>query len=153
MRVQNKYYKILAGLPAEADAPAKREEFAPHVLVVEDNSDIRIAVTLLLEAMGCTVSKAENGREALEILRDEAFSPDLILLDLLMPGMNGWQFLQERSKHPHLAAIPTVVLSAVADTDIASDYRDVAERALKPINYEQLAGIVFRNCRKTPGCH
>ena len=151
MRFQNKYYKFL---PDTADDRALRENVCPYVLVVEDNPDIRTAIALLLEAMGCKVSKAENGRQALERLWDAERLPDLILLDLLMPVMDGWRFLQEKSKTNELRSIPTVVLSAVADSDFSAiQDQSVAEWVLKPLNYQQLESIVLRNCGSVPTRH
>src|SRR5262245_65206359 len=84
---------------------------ASRILVVEDNSFTRDALLMLLCEKGYEVEGAADGQEALAGLgRGER--PCLILLDLAMPRMNGWQFLEERQRDPALAAIPVVVLSA-----------------------------------------
>ena len=151
MRSQRKPYQYIATI--SVDEMAEQKEKAPYILVVEDNPDIRSAVSLLLEAMGCQVIKAENGLQALERLRRCDRLPDLILLDLLMPVMNGWQFLQEKSRFEELDAIRTVVLSAVADCDFSLKKQNVSEWAVKPLDFQQLESIVLRNCGKEPTQH
>src|SRR5690606_13804277 len=80
-----------------------------HILVVEDDQDIRESVVEILEDEGHRVSAAADGREALERLQRAQPRPDLILLDLMMPVMNGFQFREEQLKRPELAGIPVVV--------------------------------------------
>jgi CheY-like chemotaxis protein len=80
------------------------------LLVVEDDPDIRAMLAQLLEFEGYEVFSAGNGREALERLR-QGVRPVLLLVDLMMPVMDGWQFLEERSHDPELASIPVVVFS------------------------------------------
>jgi len=87
-----------------------KESATQVVLVVEDDSDIREALALVLRDEGYTVEDAPNGKVALEHAHQHR--PDLILLDLMMPVMNGWQFREVMLKDPELAAVPVVVLSA-----------------------------------------
>jgi CheY-like chemotaxis protein len=82
------------------------------VLVVEDDQDVRTSLVQVLEGEGYVVSAAENGREALDMLRAPAQLPELILLDLMMPVMNGRHFLEEQSRDPRLAPIPVLVMTA-----------------------------------------
>jgi DNA-binding response OmpR family regulator len=81
------------------------------VLVVDDETDIREAVAELLADEGYQVLDAADGEEALRKAR--AFHPDVVLLDLMMPGMNGWEFCAQRKGDPDLASIPVIVLSAL----------------------------------------
>jgi CheY-like chemotaxis protein len=81
------------------------------ILVVEDRADTRDALRFLLQVEGYRVSVAANGREALNYLHN-AEPPFVILLDLNMPVMDGWQFRQEQRLDPDLAAIPVILLSA-----------------------------------------
>jgi DNA-binding response OmpR family regulator len=81
------------------------------VLVVDDETDIREAVAELLADEGYQVLDAADGEEALRKAR--AFHPDVVLLDLMMPGMNGWEFCAQRKGDPELASIPVIVLSAL----------------------------------------
>src|SRR5690349_16993945 len=82
-----------------------------RVLVVDDDADIRETVSLILEDEGYEVQSAQDGAAALGVLRAGPL-PDVILLDLMMPVMNGWQFREQQTRDPRLAAIPVVVLSA-----------------------------------------
>jgi len=87
-----------------------REEGAADVLVVEDDAATRELLCRLLEGDGWTAATAANGRIALQALEFEV--PSLILLDLMMPVMNGWQFAAELRKRPAWREIPVIVLTA-----------------------------------------
>jgi CheY-like chemotaxis protein len=91
---------------------------AACILVVDDDREVREALKLILEGEGYDVVSATNGLEALERL-DEGCRPCLILLDLLMPLVDGWQFLAERSKTPELAAIPVIVITAADEIRVS----------------------------------
>src|ERR1700682_362753 len=80
-------------------------------LIVEDDASIREAIAEVLRSEGYEASSCGHGREALEYLRD-GHHPDVILLDLMMPVMDGWEFRIEQRKDPALATIPVVALSA-----------------------------------------
>lgn len=82
------------------------------ILVVEDDPSIRQVIQMVLELEGYQVVTATNGKEGVDILRKCARKPDVILLDLMMPVMNGWEFLAAQKNDRDLAEIPTVVLSA-----------------------------------------
>ena len=81
-----------------------------EVLVVEDDFAIRETLRELLEDEGYDVSWASNGQEALHVLSRRA--PRVILLDLMMPVMDGWEFRHAQRQDPALASIPVVVISA-----------------------------------------
>lgn len=81
------------------------------VLVVEDDGDIRESLQGFLKQEGYDVMTAENGRDAID--RIEKKKPGLVLLDLMMPVMNGWEFLEEKQHNKELAKIPVLVISAV----------------------------------------
>lgn len=93
-------------------AVAKDEKFHKHILVVEDSPDLQLLLTQLLSGEGYTISKAFNGQEALQFLRNTTDLPCLILLDIMMPVMDGFEFCLERAKDPRLASIPFVVMTA-----------------------------------------
>ena len=82
------------------------------VLLAEDDEDLREAMVDTLNDAGYSVAAVANGRDALEWLEDTPTPPKIILLDLMMPVMDGWQFLSERQKTPKVASVPVVVLSA-----------------------------------------
>jgi len=83
------------------------------VLVVDDDEDVRDSVAFALEDHGYLVVLAGNGRVALRMLLDDV-RPDLILLDMMMPEMDGWTFRAEQRKHPAIASIPVLVFTAFA---------------------------------------
>lgn len=86
----------------------------PHrVLVVEDEPENRLFIGLMLRTEGYDVLEAEDGQCALELLAREQ-PPELILLDVMMPGLNGWQVFQRLRQDPRWARIPVVMLTALA---------------------------------------
>ena len=91
-----------------------------RVLAVDDDEDYREGLTYLLDDLGYSVTAAADGREALQALKEDP-RPDVILVDLRMPGMNGEEFLEEQARDAELASIPFVVVSGA---------RDVEEKAL-----------------------
>lgn len=90
------------------------------ILLVEDNLDVLDVTRILLEAEGYAVATAVNGADALALLRG-GLRPCLIVLDLSMPVMDGWEFRDEQRADPELRAIPTIVYSAVGPSDDAID--------------------------------
>ena len=103
------------------------------VLVVDDDPDIRETLRFVLEDAGYPVYTAENGREALEVLADAQPLPGLILLDLMMPVMNGWQLRMELLKDQRLARIPVVVISGAANVESEARALGAAGYLAKPI--------------------
>jgi CheY-like chemotaxis protein len=83
-----------------------------RIAILEDDDSIREDLSELLEMEGYTVAAYRNGKEALDALAVATVLPSLILLDLMMPVMNGYQFLENVQKLPKLAAIAVLVLSA-----------------------------------------
>ncbi len=110
-----------------------------RLLVVEDDDMIRDALTELLRDEGATVTAVMNGREALAQLRS-AHAPDLILLDLMMPVMDGWEFRVEQRADPALAHIPLIAMSA----DMSAKARAIAADAYlrKPLDFAELVGRI-----------
>ncbi len=84
------------------------------VLLVEDDPDTRTVMNTVLRLSGFEVETATDGHEALDQLRAEP-KPSVILLDLMMPGMDGWQFREAQRRDPALADIPVVLVSATDD--------------------------------------
>jgi CheY-like chemotaxis protein len=82
------------------------------ILVVDDDDDIREAVEEVLQAEGYCTTGAANGREAREALEDGALRPELILLDLMMPVMDGWDFLFWLDEDARLRDTPVAIMSA-----------------------------------------
>lgn len=119
-----------------------------EVLIVEDDSDLRHALSQILADEGYRVEGAEHGLQALEQLRDGS-RPCLILLDLTMPVMNGWQFRAEQRQDPKLASIPVVVISAGANLSAQVEPLGIRDYIRKPIQLGQLLATVQRYCRST----
>ncbi|HTV18000.1 MAG TPA: response regulator [Polyangiaceae bacterium] len=115
------------------------------VLVVEDEPDIREMMVALLESRGYAVAAAADGADALAQLR-AGRAPCLILLDLMMPVMDGWTFCREKGRDPALAGIPVIVVSAVSRQDRRNQALPVVEHISKPIQVESLLAAVARFC-------
>jgi CheY-like chemotaxis protein len=113
------------------------------ILVVDDDHAIRDSLTELLEDEGYVVARAENGREALDFLRTNG-TPCLILLDLMMPVMDGYEFMDQAQGDPQLASIPVVVITAGGE----QKSRDTRARLVlpKPVRAETLMSTVKHYC-------
>ena len=95
------------------------------VLVVDDDGDARGLLTAVLEGAEYDVLQAGNGAEALRVLSSNADRCNIILLDLMMPVMNGWDFRRKQRESVDLAGIPVLLMSAGAHMDAASGDMDV----------------------------
>jgi CheY-like chemotaxis protein len=115
-----------------------REIVAMHVLIVEDDPAIREMLVAVLEDEGYHVATAEHGQAALDYLARTAERPRAILLDLMMPTMNGWQFREVQRRTPGIADIPVIVLSAIARLDDERVQLDVAATITKPVDIPTL---------------
>jgi len=111
------------------------------VMVVEDDPDCREVIGLALEYDGYVVVPVTNGLEALRYLEANP-PPDLILLDLMLPVMDGWQFLNEQRARPALTQIPVVLLSG--ELDLAARARELAVAGYfrKPVDLDGLLATV-----------
>jgi CheY-like chemotaxis protein len=111
-----------------------------QVLVVEDESYLCDLIADVLEAEGHHPRLAGNGREALDLLRD--FTPDLILLDLMMPVMDGWEVMSTLRADPDLAHIPVVIITAIYDLKRTQTETGASAVLTKPFDIDQLAQVV-----------
>jgi CheY-like chemotaxis protein len=116
-----------------------------YILIVEDDHDIREALTQILEDEGYPVRGAANGREALDAVATGPL-PSLILLDLMMPIMNGWQFRAEQMKDSRLSAVPVLVISADPGLQPKASALGVAGVLKKPIALDDLLSAVKAWC-------
>jgi signal transduction histidine kinase len=115
----------------------------PRILVVEDDHDIGIALGELLGEQGYDVVTCEDGRRALELLQQRAApAPDLIVLDLMMPVMDGWEFRQRQRENPEVAKIPVLAISADTSPKAAAIHADAYLR--KPVDGDHLLHEVKR---------
>ncbi len=115
------------------------------VLIVEDYQDLRESLTELLSEADYDVVSAPHGKLALEWLLDAAVRPDVILLDLMMPIMNGWQFLDARQTIVPIAAIPVVVMTAF-EKESAGTLPPDTLLVNKPIAFEHLMQALRKAC-------
>jgi CheY-like chemotaxis protein len=115
------------------------------VLVVEDDRDIREVMVEILESAGYAVSSASDGAEALAYLK-AGTRPCIIVLDLMMPVMDGWTFSQEKQKDPELAAIPVLVVSAVGRQDPRNASMNAVAHLSKPLNVDKLMAALQIHC-------
>ena len=111
-----------------------------HILVVDDDPAIRDVVADILEISDYPVDTAVNGAEALEKIRRER--PAAVLLDLMMPVMNGWEFLRACRKEPPCAHVPVVVMSAARDASNVVDELGAQAFLPKPFELDTILSVV-----------
>jgi CheY-like chemotaxis protein len=112
------------------------------ILIVEDEAPIRYLITEILEDDGYRVTSARNGMETLAYLRQQAELPRLILLDLGMPVMTGWEFREEQQRDPKLAHIPVIIISAIISLSRTVSALNVAGYLDKPVDIDTLLSTV-----------
>lgn len=117
-----------------------------RALVVEDDEDIRDVVSMLLTVLGFDVKEASNGQLALEVLRG-GWIPNIIVLDLMMPVMNGWTFRAEQRRIPAASKVPVIVLSARRPPyrEVDGEFQ-VAEILPKPFELDSFLAAVSKHC-------
>lgn len=116
---------------------------APLVLIVEDDDSIRNALIELIYEEGYNAHGARDGREALEYLQSpESLRPALILLDLLMPEISGWEVLSSMRGDEYMSSIPVCAISGAA---VVSP-QGVVKFMRKPLNMDMLLDVVRRHC-------
>jgi CheY-like chemotaxis protein len=106
---------------------------AKHILIVEDSPDLQILLAKLFEGQGYKLSQAYDGRQALTLLNGMKDLPSVILLDIMMPVMDGIEFRQKQRMDPRLAGIPVVVMTADSDPQGKASNLGVAHFFKKPI--------------------
>ncbi len=124
------------GTASQGSAKDPADRTGRRVLVVEDDLDLRDLLVEFLASEGYEVSAAADGERALA--EAHARRPDVILLDLMMPVMSGWQFREAQLDDPQLAGVPVVVVSAFDDT------LDAAAALRKPYELEDVLETVRR---------
>jgi DNA-binding response OmpR family regulator len=125
-----------------AGSPVSRAPRHCPVLIVEDDPDLREMMAQLLSLEGFCAETAANGRDALEYL-SRGDIPEVILLDLMMPVMDGWEFRRQQQRDPALAGLPVVVLSAL---DASRGANLGAAYLKKPLDFDRLLDLVRRYC-------
>lgn len=118
-----------------------------RILVVEDDRPILAALVELLDEEGYKVIGAGNGQEALEYLVQAAELPHLILLDLMMPVLDGIQFRAEQKKNPNIAGIPVVLMTADAHFESKKSLIEAKHYLRKPLDIENLLEVIKQHCQ------
>lgn len=117
------------------------------ILVIDDEADIREIVRIYLEEEGCEVIEAANGQEG--ILKAQGIKPDLILLDIMLPGINGFEVAKHLKDDPNTQSIPIIILSVLAQD---TQYRQgILDYISKPFKQEELIATVRRIFEKVDG--
>ncbi|MFB3918819.1 MAG: response regulator [Candidatus Velamenicoccus archaeovorus] len=117
------------------------------ILVIDDEADIREIVRIYLEEEGCEVIEASNGQEG--ILKAQSEKPDLIVLDIMLPGINGFEVAKHLKDDPNTQDIPVIILSVLAQD---SQYRQgILDYISKPFRQEELVATVRRIFSKVNG--
>ncbi len=119
------------------------------ILIVDDEAEIRQLITDVLTDEGYIVDQAKNGYTALAYLHAAPALPCVIILDLMMPSLNGWDFLRARQGDPVLEPIPTVVISAVG-TFATAKVLGAQECLSKPLDLDHLVALVRQYCGSEP---
>jgi len=123
----------------------------PRILVVDDEPDVADLIEAILKDEGYTVAIAHDGAQGLMLARD--WGPDLILMDVILPGVDGGTLIRRLKSEPETAAIPIVAMSAGRTIRAHTGELDVADGALaKPFEIEALlAQVAFQLARRTSG--
>jgi CheY-like chemotaxis protein len=123
------------------------EQHGHSILVVDDQPESSDAVGLLLEQHGIEVRIAHDGEEALAALQ-RGFRPCLVVVDLMMPKMDGWEFRQRQLSDPEFAGIPVLIMSGYPNADKAAGTLGVRTVLKKPLSVPRLLSLVNRHCTR-----
>ena len=125
-------------------SPASETGKPSVVLVVDDDANIRKMIVAALRRDGYEFREAGNGRDALEVMRTSP--PDVVVLDLMMPILSGWEVLEEREQEESLKRIPVILISANRDPEVASAVdKGICAFLPKPFDIGVLSALV-RSC-------
>jgi DNA-binding response OmpR family regulator len=116
------------------------------VMLVDDDDDMRDVLAALLEERHYDVVQAANGAEALRLLASGEAGCHIILLDLMMPVMNGWDFRRRQKEKQEWASIPVVLMSSGGQIAFGTDGLDAAAYVPKPVDLADLIETVQRHC-------
>ena len=119
----------------ERSGPGGRER-GPRVLIVDDDDRLREFVRVNLEGEGYSVAEAANAEDGLDALEEHA--PDLVLLDLMMPGMDGWEMLRRIQERYGVGAIPVIVFSGKVEEARGAEVKGAHGFIGKPFDPQQL---------------
>jgi CheY-like chemotaxis protein len=129
----------------EVESPPARGEAGLEgklVLVIDDEADSRLLIAQHLEEFGCQIISASTGENGIRVARE--FRPDMITLDLLLPGMSGYEVLRALKADPEVASIPVVVVSVIAGEN-RGGLLGAVDLLDKPIERDELRAVLQRN--------
>jgi CheY-like chemotaxis protein len=119
-----------------------------RVLIIDDDPDVRELFQDILRGAGFDAVVAESGAQGLAVLRSDP-QIRVVLLDLLMPEMDGWRFRHHQLSQPQFAAIPTVIVTGAPLGGAAHEQLQAADYLSKPVPREQLIGAVAKYCERS----
>jgi hypothetical protein len=143
------YILLEAAAPAREGAIKVRPKDGP-VLVVDDDEPFRTEIVEVLQRSGYAVVSAGDGREALEYLRGDN-TPALVILDMMMPLMEGWSLFEAVKRDPRLASVPIVLLTCGGDSEDDMPELDVSGYLNKPVRMKKLLSFAAEHCRGSGG--
>jgi CheY-like chemotaxis protein len=121
------------------------------ILVVDDDPDLAEVLGEVLTSAGYAIAVARNGREALALLKRDGQRSSLVILDLMMPVMNGWEFRAEQLRDPSIASIPVLAFSGDANLEPKAARLGAVMAIRKPVSVPELLAAVERTCGRAPG--
>ena len=139
------FYVLLNAVAPSRNRAVLRQKEGP-VLVVDDDEPFRTEIVEALQRSGYSVVSAGDGREALEYLRGEN-TPALMILDMMMPLMEGWTLFEAVKRDPRLASVPIVLLTCLGDGQEQLPTQDVTGYLKKPVRMKKLLSIAAEHCR------
>jgi two-component system CheB/CheR fusion protein len=129
-------------LPVTSPVVPKKESFAKRILLIEDNVDAAMTTKMLLELQGHTVQTAVDGPSGIGIAQQ--FQPEVILLDIGLPGMDGYEVARRLRKLPETAKVPLIALSGYGQKEDRQKSKEAGfdHHLVKPADIEQLAALI-----------
>jgi CheY-like chemotaxis protein len=132
--------------PATGRSPSEGIRHVSQILVVDDEPTICDFIQVFLEDEGYTVDVARNGAQALQQIHDHR--PDLVLMDIMMPGLDGREVVRQLQEHPVYSAIPVILMSAAVRWDQAID--GPIQFVSKPFDLDQLLTMISQTLGSSP---
>ena len=136
--ISDELHRLLAPYDGPRRGPGR-------VLVVDDEHGVRTVMTRQLAHAGFDVVAAASGREGLDILRADG-SIRVVLLDMMMPTMDGWGFRRAQLSEPAIARVPAVILTGAPLPSLLHEQLQAADYLLKPVGHEHLVSVVSNYC-------
>lgn len=124
-----------------------------RIMIVDDDVDFRLMLSELLVLQGYSITTARDGESGLCKLNEEGDLPDLIVLDLSMPQLDGWEFCQERMRQPHLSKIPVIMISGHLIPPTLAEVNGVDACISKPFDVFEVLDLVERIVPQQGGDH